>query len=1670
MAGGELVDLGQDCYGSRPVKCHHCPDLNISANSDVGGYVGEASYSDLELVIEGKYRLKFRCRQFSVVSQQFGVINADPSYPFVLQNVPAVNSADLPFQVQPKLTVKDKYGNFVRVDTIAQRTASVKLVGPTPIAPTWQQTPTATIFQESLAPGQIPGTICRAAPTLFEGTKVVPIDGETGIGQFTDLVLRQVYGNFRLQFTIMSSKGLLVLNSSKISVQPGDTVGLCPLQLASQCGARAPCFISLEVGCVDRYGNIQPTCNTKRGPRILNPTQIPNGYEYLSCSTGMCAKLVSGPEGAIVSSPTLSDGKSCSKQRCQLEFHDVGKVRFADLEMSLTGTDYSLAVFSYLIDPYTHRIEKWEYVTPPFDVYPPAPIVTKVLFTSSMNQLHVFFDRPTNMNQGVRRARDTQVVEANNWDPFLRLGPCEQEVSEAFAATLGLGPFCTWFNTTLYMISLGAGATVTPTTQFHLNPMSVIVYSEVVKGRKLDSLPSLTTVGVNVAGRTIQELFPSLPAVLPSPLPQIMGPSQVNICTKFRADASMSSGKGARPFSRIQWAVDYSHSTRSRGILTANDDPEFVRREIHWTDPLPDSYVSVTVTLRANYDVLPGTAISILGLPGYFEPQMDAETCETRPEGLVKDKCKWGRPYDDCKAVPIVGPNASLFSHHSSSVHSGAEGEWVVGGQDGQMEDSSRKQGNIVVKVKDGHYLPSSMDTVFGFVFLAPGLNKLWFTNEVRTRADTVVAVEIEVAGTNDISILCLTNDCVTLPSIKSISKAPMQVPGTRGLEMSEFKLQQHPVTPTLALLTEEHQINSAVNRISLTFVIPLPLASGSRILLFLSGLTAAAGFTMPPSKLCLEGDIAHVFTCVSCNRSGDLASSRSWATWSNETLTFTVKPGASITAGRHSISFEMQNPKQVMRDACDLPDILQCSSKIKPQLQLLFPSHPGKIVDVFGDVLGAGVQPALVGSVSESSHLQGLMNILTIQLRSNLDMLPGSSLTISGITGQLVVGYGKKDRILHCQGDECGCLNVTDNAPSKLVIELLDNQACEGIEAGSNTRFAVLVRNPSRQQAPASLSVQGEYAGCAACAPACACLSTPRPRLVFPKAVLVGEVLGAAIGLRLQARASESNSVPGQVNRLTLRTSSNVALPPGTVYQFVGLKGMLPVDADINYQGQQGIDSRAAVADWKARHAASGNSSVFSVAFFQQDGMAVGSIESSRGFFNMSSGILSWTLSETLPENIELALNFRLINREMPYDEAVDKRVDGFTFGMVNSTLVFRPEIHLTLSSNLEVCAEGATVDTICPLTGDTRHDLSTQVFGSAQSLNAQPAFLYARVSESSKVLGSSDMLTVAVKFNIALRGGEATFVVSGLGQVSSASSSNCLLVKQVKDFFPVCSCIEGDVCESCDADRLSRIASLFFVWIPDLEHPDLYVDSPGSEPGSVLGSCSWNQETGTFTLDLIPGHNIAAEQEFEFSFNLINDKQQRAPARPTVAVSTPGLIFETRVEDEVLGGGADAEWLSATLSVDSLVVGELVEVHVHLEPNLVLSSSRPPGTMLTLQGLYGFDTPSGLIQLHGSDAHAVSKNGEGMWDQESGQVQLSGATIFGPVDFYLKLEVASAKVKDGVELDLLSPSPQIAMTNMNTFIASVPMTFIAPLLSASSRFPHITYAYASQVSLSPL
>jgi len=156
-----------------------------------------------------------------------------------------------------------------------------------------------------------------------------------------------------------------------------------------------------------------------------------------------------------------------------------------------------------------------------------------------------------------------------NWDPYLWVGPCEDELAPSFVATLGNGPFCTWLNSTVYMVSMGAGATISQETQFFLNERSRIVYSERVKGRLLQSLPALTRVGVSVAGRVIQPILTALPPTLPQPVPELVGPSEINRCTKVFGDGSLSYGTGARPYSSVRWQLDLSQSRLRAGMLVA---------------------------------------------------------------------------------------------------------------------------------------------------------------------------------------------------------------------------------------------------------------------------------------------------------------------------------------------------------------------------------------------------------------------------------------------------------------------------------------------------------------------------------------------------------------------------------------------------------------------------------------------------------------------------------------------------------------------------------------------------------------------------------------------------------------------------------------------------------------------------------------------------------------------------------------------------------------------------------------------------------------------------------------------------------------------------------------------------------------------------------------------
>jgi len=187
----------------------------------------------------GQYRLQFTYSGLTTVSEPFQVDNTLPKYPVMIVSPSGPQSADFPFSVQPRLTVRDKFGNSVVVDSIADRRVTVKLLpkgGLGPVAP--PLTP---------VPGQAPKSICRVDPRPFRGSLSIPVDLATGEGTFTDLQVVQVMQDYRMQFTMTSSQGLLTTISDVFFVVPGKTTGICNMSLPAGCSVLGPCSFEGEM-------------------------------------------------------------------------------------------------------------------------------------------------------------------------------------------------------------------------------------------------------------------------------------------------------------------------------------------------------------------------------------------------------------------------------------------------------------------------------------------------------------------------------------------------------------------------------------------------------------------------------------------------------------------------------------------------------------------------------------------------------------------------------------------------------------------------------------------------------------------------------------------------------------------------------------------------------------------------------------------------------------------------------------------------------------------------------------------------------------------------------------------------------------------------------------------------------------------------------------------------------------------------------------------------------------------------------------------------------------------------------------------------------------------------------------------------------------------------------
>jgi Ca2+-binding EF-hand superfamily protein len=622
------------CKGSKPVVCTTCSDRRMEAMK------GEVVATDLRLDIAGQgYRLTFTASTFSTTSNEFDVENGDTSY-IDIQIQPSVqNRADRDLKPQPRVVLKDAYGNLRNSRRLSVEVQLLTLGG------------IATGAGSPDVPGEAHESICKVSQEPLGGTHIVStIDA---IAAFTDLSVTPAMSGFRLLFRTKTNKGAFINVTSRFfSVEPGDAVGLCSMSLPGRCSALTPCMDSAVIACVDVHGNVQPKCATCFGSECdVRPYgTLPGGMKFsVPCHGRISISKLTPAHGNLHMGANVQSGIDCSLETCGMAIdQSKGLATFTQLVLNPPSAFYTLKFSTCVVLPGTRMIYEWTYISPPIKTLPPAPLLTRASFSTSLASISLSFNVETSMN----RMLGVSLTQSD---------ACDAVIDAQFLQTLGASPVCSWSSSTSYLIVPGPGATAGPTTQVRLSNRSSILYVDSFEGHRLVSMPATTSEGIIVQGITITPILLSLPQLLPTPEPIVVSAQKFSSCDLLSLDASLSRGAAMRPFTRIQWSVDYEKSFLYRGLLQSDRTVfEFIKRRIHFSSLLANDLCTITITIRPSAPVEPNSTISISGIPSY---RRGAAGCPARPFDL-------GRPCvrmdDKCWALDLQGPSAYKFASHQS--------------------------------------------------------------------------------------------------------------------------------------------------------------------------------------------------------------------------------------------------------------------------------------------------------------------------------------------------------------------------------------------------------------------------------------------------------------------------------------------------------------------------------------------------------------------------------------------------------------------------------------------------------------------------------------------------------------------------------------------------------------------------------------------------------------------------------------------------------------------------------------------------------------------------------------------------------------------------------------------------------------------------------------------
>ena len=1572
------------CEGERPQVCFNPSTPAACSSMEQDASSGAVEFTDLRIDKAGSgYYVRFYVNGTSLsrVSDTFDVQNTAPSYPQIMSeySLPKTNRADRPFLIQPRVLAFDDFGNPVVVDSLQGRTISVRLKtqgGQNPIAPPLPQV---------LPPGQEVGTICSIYPHNLMGTTRVLVDTASGQGMFTDLVVRQVMKNYRLEFTMTSSRGDLTASSPQFDVIAGMAKGICNMSIPRAFSENSPQLDAGKIVCVDGYGNVQPTCETCFDRFCgYSPMNVDPMFGF-DCPSKVCVKLYRGPNGicrpfadndcgAVLSSKSLNGQQDCAQSFCGVDLSGTavdsvaGSASFTDLRISGMGEGYQLKFYTNVGFEKAMLKFEWSYITPQFVVLPTSPSISYVIFTPPMAQLNIMFDRDTSMN-----GFGSTSMSGLEWKMLDGLRPPGgQEISnDALRMSLT--------RKTMFTAKEWAAFGITSPLRPGVFIKSGASYFEPVPTLSIDCRAELHEAFLQTLGdeptciwtskRNLQVSLGKNPTVsdktrvLLNDNSQVTSTLVVGGVTIVSLPASTVEGRivGGQPIPKyypLLPSVLPSPSAHISGleVLGACDKIQadaglssgFAGRlfdSVEWSVDLSMSEVKSGL-LESNSGVLKFQQRRI-HFSSFLLGDLNVITITLRPIAKLPPGTNitlTGIPtdsgfYQSCKTyqVSIVSEQCVASDGMCKTIPLLGPGNDVfsISPGLGGIPAAQAKDGQVFLVVREGKFLDDAYDTVLQI--------------RIRNPLDASIRRDVGFSARCD-NCICLDRHCV--------EKFSVNIPWERSQTICErlceagggsLEFKDASVQIVSGVVFESSAAANVMNTITIVLKISEAIGAGSEIHIW--------GFEPFSSKtrMCALGRDAVALMCETC----PAGTSKSLNILEDGHMVFTVRNGTVINNANNEVIFSLRlkNPDVPSPGVTLKANIVYSRSSFVPDF------FADDAVKLSGNVLtGSDVPSFQTFQLVESNNVKGADNWITMRFSGNTDMPASTEISVIGLYNEA----GLAEIPLHSEDGMHLCFHSNSKRGvaawqqdiSQLILIVVEG--CE-IPAFSVVTLVFRLRNSQTTVRGRLPSLKASHVGCERCNLAsCTCSPDDISPFVFAEVPNSREVLGAESDPSFtHTSICDDNPVAGEMNTISVALTPGVELLPGSNITLSGLIQTQTFDAQVlvNYGGD---NSPAGVAN-----------------------------------FDHESGVLMLTLNRMHSKGVLFVLKFDLRN---------------------NYTT---PLTQFRVKTNAIIAICGTSSTGACPFPGaDAADDLelpSQPVHGNgvcnAFNLVDSPRFWHASIRESTVVFGASNVITIALKANFDILPG-ASLTLTGLMNSGTVSSEGLTAVNEFMHLFANCSCdamqiercsLSGDCNEACDSCTLADqmdLSSQFRVWQPE----NLFGDAEysGVYPTGKTITGVWDADGGSMTLHVAPGKILQSRRMLLIAFVLTNEMSTVPAVQPKVSFSQGTgsdeiLLAEIPLDGKILGAAVPPTFSVSDFRESTPINGGFSEVEISLEPNCPVLSPRSPGARVIINGLSAFEDPSQYVNVSGVDRFDIARSGIAYWHKDTGRLIVTGATLLG-------------------------------------------------------------------------